>query len=288
MFCLGCLYVDNEGDLALFLSSLIWFDRSDVVGNLSFFVNEVRRLAETIGVKRIRLEFHEPLSSRGIFPTSPIDLSYELDAMIVHREDLNLLLKEGFEKETSLLCYERQIDKAEGHAKEGPESLQRIFRPIRWTELFALREKERFSSRSYRLSNLDLIYDHRIIPFEILASRERRGWTGKERVNGYSVWSPDLFEPLRKHHIMTPSLFLPVVRDHPYVGGKVFEWGIADDDDELLLALIHDTLAHMRRRGLKKAQFDFVEEQHDSVRAALEQHEFRRIGITSILVKRLG
>lgn len=290
MFCFSFLYIDDEGELALFLTHTYWFDRSDSEKCLNFFLKEIEEFAKSHHCKRIKLEFHDLITSVVSFPNSLSDLSYDLIEMETNKQDMHRFQQNGFIEKNIILCYEQSVQETKEKINESSLGCKDYtISSIDQSKFMNLERKMDFEARSYSLSDRDLIVSQRFIPYfkdAIFVAHQRSKMFGDSTIDGFLRWSLNFLEPAKKHRSPVPYLFPSIIKDS-FKCGKIFSWALREENAEPFLCLLSRVISSMKQNGLERCQIAFVEGEQKSMKNILERYGFKKIHTMKILEKRV-
>ncbi len=291
MFCFSFFYIDDEGELALFLTYPYWFDRLDSEMCLNFFLKEIEKLAKSHHCKRIKLEFHDVINSVVSFPNSLSDFSFDLIEMETNKQDMHRFQQNGFMEKNIVLCYEQSVQETKEKMKEaylGCKDYTII--SIDQSEFMNLKTNTNFEVKSYSLSNRDLVIFQRFIPSfkdAIFIAHNRSKLSGASTFDGFLRWSPNLLEMAKKHRSPVPYLFPSILKDK-FKYGKIFSWALREENAELFLCLLSRVINSMIQKGLENCQIAFVDGEQNFMKNILERYGFTIIHTMKILEKRVN
>jgi hypothetical protein len=293
MFCFSFFYIDDEGEIALFLTHPYWFDRSDSEMCLHFFLNEIEELAKSHHCKRIKLEFHDVINSVVSFPNSLSHFSYDLIEikMETNEQDMHRFQQNGFMEKNIVLCYEQSVQETKEKMKKTYLGCKDYtISNIDQSEFMNLERKMDFEAKSYSLSNRDLIVSQRFIPYfkdAIFIAHQRSKLFGDSSFDGFLRWSPNFLEPSKKHRSPVPYLF-PSIRKDSFKYGNIFSWALRDENDKTFLCLLSRVISSMKQNGLENCQIAFVDSEQNFIKNILERYGFKKIHTMKILEKRVN
>lgn len=293
MFCFSFLYIDDEGELVLFLTHPYWFDRTSIEECLKFFLKEVEELAKINNCRCIKLEFHDEYSSIVSFPNSLSDFSYELSDMEIQKQDLYRFQQNGFVEKNVVLCYEQSIKEIKEKMKYVLHKCKSyIIDSVDRSEFINMERKlENFNAKSYSLSNRDLIVSQRFIPSfkdAIFVAHKRSNLVGDSTLDGFLRWSPNFLELVKKYRTPVPYLFNSILKNNNFKVGKIFSWALREKKAKLFLCLLSHVINSMKQNGLENCQIAYVDNEQNFMKNILERYGFIKIHTIKILEKRVS
>ena len=291
MFCFSLFYFNDEGELVLFLTHPCWLNGSESQPVLDFFLTEVDGLAKHMNSKLIEAEFHSEILSEIAHPASTTPFSYDLSRMSVQESDLSLLQSHGFREECKILCYEQSLDEIEMKAREGGRTPNDYtVRSTTPDEFTMLREDSvGFPLRAYALSSTDpaVSYISPFTPGDTSVAYKRSGWLRRTRLAGFLRWSPNLLEPSIAYRLPVPLLFHYVFKNYTFKCGKILDWALSEENEDLYTSLLSHASHSMKMGGLERCQIAYVNDEQSQIKTFLGQYGFRRVHTIKLLQKRL-
>jgi len=291
MFCFNFFYINDEGELALFLTHPCWFDRSDFENCLNFFLKEIEELAKSHHCKRINLEFHDVINSVVSFPNSLSDFSYDLIEMEINKQDIHRFQQNGFMEKNIVLCYEQSVQELKEKMKEVYLGCKDYtISSIDQSEFMNLERKMDFEAKAYSLSDRDLIVSQRFIPSfkdAIFVAYNRSKLFGDSTFDGFLRWSPNFLESAKKHRSPVPYLFDSILKDS-FKRGNIFSWALREENAKPFLCLLSRVTNSMKQNRLENCQIAFVDSEQNFMKDILERYGFKKIHTMKILEKRVN
>lgn len=291
MFCFTFFYIDDQGELTLFLTHPCWFDRSDSETCLNFFLKEIEKLAKSHQCKRIKLEFHDVINSTVSFPNSNSDFFYDLIEMEINKQDVHRFKQNKFIEKNTIMCYEQSVQETKEKMKEAQFGCKDYaISNIDQNEFLDLVRKMDFKARSYSLSKRDLTVSQRFIPSfkdAIFVAYNRSKMFRDYTCDGFLRWSPNFLETLKKHRTPVPHLFSFILKDN-FKCGNIFSWALKEENAEPFLCLLSRVINSMKQNGLENCQIAFVEGEQLFMKNILKLYGFKKIHTMKILEKRVN
>ncbi len=289
MFCFGFLYIDNDGELAFYLTHPYWFDRSDIEECFFFFLEKVEELAKMNNIKYLKLELHDFISPPIAFPSSLSEISYDLKKIQINRHDSLLFKKHGFSEEESISCYENRSQNLNNIKKETHVSKDLKIRRMKLNDFMKIYGRTiEFPVKTYNLSNRDLFTSQKIIPYlndTILVTYDKS--VKSTNINGFLMWSPNLIELYERFHSPIPYMFYPEMRKHSFEYGKIFNFAIKKENVQLFPSLLCNVLQQMGEQGIKKCQIGYISDKQKLFIHTIEKNGFTKVHVMKILKKRV-
>ena len=159
-------------------------------------------------------------------------------------------------------------------------------------DFIAVKNKSRsFPVKSYELTNADSAFKPTNLPFfeDTAYTLQKRGWLfRKESDEGYLRWIPNIMEPFAESRTPFPLLFYHTLEEHVYNYGKIFDWGLSEEDSTLFNILLSHAVRTMKQKGIQKVQFAHVDSEKKFIKRFLEKSGFKAIHRIKLLSKELG
>jgi hypothetical protein len=290
IFSLCLFYVNDNDELVLFLTHPCWLNRSDDTSLINFLLSKTDELAKYGRCKYVEMEFHE-VASYAAFPTSLTHFSYDLRKIPVEENDLSLLQSHGFQEETNIHCYEQSINEIEKRAKEDHSTSSPFqIKSLAPSELNMLNAKtENYPAKAYTLSRTDpFINFFNPLSRDIVSTAyTRTRWFRRGELVGYFRWTPNLFEPSLEYKLPVPLLFKYVYENYAFTYGKIVDWSISRDDQNIYRSLLFHVSQAMKEKGLERLQIGNVTDSQSGMKAFLLQSDFRKVHTIKLLRKRV-
>ena len=289
MFCFGFFYIDNEDELALYLTHPYWFDRSYIEECFLLFLEKVVELAKLNKCKYIQLEIHDFISPPIAFPSSLSELSYDLEKIQINKQDILLYQKHGFLEEESLFCYENRSQNIKNIKKEDHASKDLKIRRINLNDFMKISRKVTdFSIRTYSLSNKDLLTTQRFIPhFSDTIFVTYNESFKRDNINGFISWSPNFIELYKRFHSPIPYMFFPEQRNYSFEYGKIFNFAIIKENIQLFPSILCNIFQNMTEYKIDKCQIGYISNEQKLLKKTIENNGYNIIHIIKILKKRV-
>lgn len=288
MFCFCFFYIDNDGELALYLTHPYWFDRSDIEECFFFFLEKVEELAKLNNSSYIKLELHDSVSPPIAFPCSLSEVSYDLKKIQISRHDSLLFKKHGFSEEKTISCYEDRSPHL-NIKKENHTSKDLKIRRMNLNDLMKIYGRTvEFPVKTYNLSNKDLFISQRIIPYlnnTILVTYYKS--FKSTNFNGFFIWSPNFIELYERFYSPTPYIFYPELRKYSFEYGKIFNFATTKENIQLFPSIFRNVLQHMNEQGIKKCQIGYISDEQKLFIDTIEKNGFTKIHVIKILKKQV-
>ncbi|MEM2893924.1 MAG: hypothetical protein QW486_07260 [Candidatus Bathyarchaeia archaeon] len=292
MFCFSFFYVNDEDDLIFYLTHPFWFDRSNMKDTMDFFIMQIEGFANKMNCNQIELEIHENFTSCIAYPTSLSHLSYYLNRDRFQADDLKFFQRYGFNEVNSLFCYEQCLEGIEKNLKDKISDAKKYkAKIINQSDFIKIKDKINNSFiKAFSLSTKDLIVSHRLLPpfnKSMFILNKKNKTSMNSSINGFVQWVPNLFELFRKRCSPIPYLHYHNFKDFPFKCGKIINWAIDEERDELVIALIYHTINMMKKRGIKKCQFGFIHNKQDFMYNILKFCGFSKVHTIKLLKRKV-
>lgn len=292
MFCFGFFYINDEDDLVFYLTHPFWFERTNMQEILNFFIMKIKEFVKKKNCNQIQIEIHDNFTSSIAYPTSLSHLSYYLNEDKFQTDDLKVFQRYGFKEINSLFCYEQNIEEIEknlkekfGHAKK--YKVKTIFQ----SDFIKISSKiNTFPLKAYSLSSKDLIVFHKLIPpfkDSIFILYKQNENSLNLSIDGFVQWVPNLFELFSKCRSPIPYLYYYDFKDFPFKCGKIINWALNEEKDELFIALIYHSINLLKKKGIKKCQIAFIHNEQDFMKRNFNSYGFNKVHTIKLLWKRV-
>lgn len=293
LFCFAFFYINDDDERVVLLTQPIYLTNFVDTEALDALLVEVERFANFLGSRIIEIEVHEQLDGPVAFPTSLSFFSYNLNSMSTIKPETAHFERHEFRKEAEIVCLDQSVSEFEHSADESNRgSDEYIINSLSPLDFIAVKNKSRsFPVKSYELTYSDSVFKPINLPFfeDTAYTLQKRGWFfRKESDEGYLRWTPNIMEPFAERRTPFPLLFYHTLEEHVYSYGKIFDWGLSEEDPALFNLLLSHAVRSMKKKGIQKVQFAHVESKQKFIKKFLEKSGFKAIHRINLLSRELG
>jgi len=91
----------------------------------------------------------------------------------------------------------------------------------------------------------------------------------------------------RSNRLPVPLLFHYVFKNYTFKCGKILDWALSEENEDLYTSLLSHASHSMKMGGLERCQIAYVNDEQSQIKTFLGQYGFRRVHTIKLLQKRL-
>jgi hypothetical protein len=284
LFCFSFIYINDEEKLVLYLTQPILINIFSLQQTIDFFIKKINELAIERNCEQIELEIHEISTYPIGYPTSLSHLSYNVNEFQSQNGYLELFQQYEFNEVNSLFCYGQNID--EIYKNINKIKIRKYKSEVlNQTDFIKIKGKlNLLPIKAFTLTTKDLtIFNKIILPFDKSMFILHK----QNHIYAFFQWVPNLFELFNEFRTPIPYLFYNKFKNYSFKIGKIIDWAIAEENEELFINLLSGAIISMKQRGIKNCQIANISYNQSFIKNLLDSLGFRKIHTIKLLRRRV-